>query len=111
MPHMKNTAKMQPVVMPSPAIVTMPMSMHIGAPAKPIVKAGDLVKVGQVIAEGDGFVSAPVHASVSGKVKKLDDILLSNGSYITTVVIESDGEDAIYEGLAPHPVEDLLHRY
>jgi len=106
-PHMKNTRNMQPVVMPTPAIVTMPMSMHIGAPAKPIVKAGDLVKVGQVIAEGDGFVSAPVHSSVSGKVKKLDDILLSNGSYITTVVIESDGEDALYEGLAPHPVETV----
>ena len=53
-PHMKNTAKMQPVVMPSPAIVTMPMSMHIGAPAKPIVKAGDLVKVGQVIQRSTG---------------------------------------------------------
>ena len=105
--HHKNTSAMPVERMPVPASVTIPLSQHIGAPNEAQVKVGDEVKVGQVIAEGDGFVSAPVHASVSGKVKKLDDILLSNGSYITTVVIESDGEDAIYEGLAPHPVETV----
>lgn len=104
-PHRKNTANQAPVKMPIPATVTIPMSMHIGAPAKPVVKVGDMVQVGQIIAEGGGFVSAPIHASVSGKVKKLDELLGSNGAYMTTVVIESDGEQTPYEGLTPHPVE------
>ena len=104
-PHRKNTANLAPVKMPIPAVVTIPMSMHIGAPAKPVVKVGDLVQVGQVIAEAGGFVSAPIHSSVSGKVKKLDEMLASNGSYMPVVVIETDGEQTPYEGLAPHPVQ------
>ncbi|MBR6678365.1 MAG: electron transport complex subunit RsxC, partial [Oscillospiraceae bacterium] len=52
----------------APAQVVIPMSMHIGAPSKPIVAVGDKVKVGQVIGEPGGFVSVPVHASVSGTV-------------------------------------------
>ena len=66
-PHHKNTQDMVAVRMDCPASVTIPMSMHIGAPAKPIVKAGDLVQVGQRIADAGGFVSSPIHASVSGK--------------------------------------------
>lgn len=104
-PHRKNTANLAPVKMPIPATVTIPMSMHIGAPAKPVVKVGDLVQVGQVIAEAGGFVSAPIHSSVSGKVKKLDEMLASNGSYMPVVIIETDGEQTPFEGLAPHPVE------
>ena len=104
-PHRKNTHHQQPVRMPIPATVTFPMSMHIGAPAKPVVKVGDTVQVGQLIAEGGGFVSAPIHASVSGKVKKLDEILGSNGAYMPALVIESDGEQTPYEGLTLHPVE------
>ena len=104
-PHRKNTAHLAPVKMPIPATVTIPMSMHIGAPAKPVVKVGDLVQVGQVIAEAGGFVSAPIHSSVSGKVKKLDEMLASNGTYMPVVVIETDGEQTPFEGLAPHPVE------
>jgi len=104
-PHRKNTCNMQPVKMPVPATVTIPMSMHIGAPAKPVVKVGETVQVGQIIAEGGGFVSAPIHASVSGKVKKLDEILGSNGAYMTAIVIESDAEQTPFEGLAPRKVE------
>jgi electron transport complex protein RnfC len=66
--------------MPAPATVTIPMSMHIGAPAKPVVKVNDQVKVGTLIAEAGGFVSAPIYASVSGKVTKITDYLLSNGT-------------------------------
>lgn len=105
-PHRKNTSEMQPVKMPAPATVTIPMSMHIGAPAKPVVAVGDLVKVGQMIAEGGGYVSAPIYASVSGKVKKLDQILASNGSYVPAVVIESDGEQTPFEELSPKEVTD-----
>jgi electron transport complex protein RnfC len=92
--------------MPVPAVITVPMSMNIGAPAKPVVKAGDTVKVGQMIAEAGGFMSAPIYSGVSGKVKKLDEILGSNGRFDTIIVIESDGEQALYEGIAPPVVTD-----
>ena len=91
--------------MPAPSTVTIPMSMHIGAPAKPLVKAGDPVKVGTLIAEAGGFVSAPIHASVSGKVTKITDYLLSSGTTVPAVVIESDGEMTPAETVIP-PVVD-----
>ncbi len=105
-PHRKNTAAQPPVRMPVPAVVTVPMSMNIGAPAKPVVKAGDTVKVGQMIAEAGGFMSAPIYSGVSGKVKKLDELVSSNGRFDTVIVIETDGEQALYEGIAPPVVTD-----
>ena len=89
LPHRKNTAKMQAVRMPCPDSVTIPMSMHIGAPAVPIVKVGDHVCVGQKIAEAGGYVSSPIHASISGTVKKTDDILISNARTVSAITIES----------------------
>ena len=59
-PHRKNTVDCAPKRMPVPAAITVPMSMNIGAPAKPVVKPGDEVKVGQLIAEAGGFMSAPI---------------------------------------------------
>lgn len=103
-PHLKNTADSKSLRMPCPQIVTIPVSQHIGAPAKPIVKAGDSVLVGQLIAEADGFVSAPVHASVSGVVKKIEDIQLSNGSYSPAIVIESDGNMTLADTVKPQNV-------
>lgn len=91
--------------MPPPDRVVIPMSMHIGAPCAPTVKAGDLVKVGQVIGEPAGFVSAPIHASVSGKVAAIDDIVLSTGAACKAVVIESDGQQAVSETVVPPVVE------
>ncbi len=82
---------MSAVVMPPPKTVTIPMSMHIGAPAKPVVKVGDPVFVGTLIAEAGGFVSAPIHAPVSGKVTKIVEHLLSGGGTAPAVIIESDG--------------------
>ena len=110
-PHRKNTDQLVPVSMPAPSTVTIPMSMHIGAPAKPVVKVGDLVKVGTLIAEAGGFVSAPIHASVSGKVTKITDYLLSSGTPVPAVVIESDGEMTPAETVIPPVVnsrESLL---
>lgn len=98
-PHFKNTASMKAVRMPIPKTVVIPMSMHIGAPATPIVKVGDLVQVGQVIGETSGYVSSPVHASVSGKVTKVDELINFNGSKMTAIVIESDGEMTPYTGI------------
>ena len=110
-PHRKNTDQLVPVSMPAPSTVTIPMSMHIGAPTKPVVKVGDLVKVGTLIAEAGGFVSAPIHASVSGKVTKITDYLLSSGTTVPAVVIESDGEMTPAETVIPPVVnsrESLL---
>lgn len=69
-----------------------PLSQHIGAPAKPLVKKGDRVLTGQKIAEAGGFVSAPIHASVSGTVKVIEPRLTPGGTMAEAIVIENDGE-------------------
>ena len=99
-PHRKNTADTPALYMPAPKKVTIPMSMHIGAPAKPAVKVGDTVKVGTLIGEGSGAVSSEIYASVSGKVSGIVDFTLSSGAKTKAVVIESDGEMARDEALA-----------
>ena len=106
-PHHKNTAELSPVKMPTPAEVLLPVSQHIGAPATPVVKVGDEVKVGQLIAEQTGYVSAPVHAPVSGKVVKIENCLFSDGKEIPSVRIESDGLMTVSETVVPPCVEDL----
>ena len=94
-PHNKNTAHKESVIMPVPAMVALPMTQHIGAPCKPMVKVGDTVDVGQQIAGSDAFVSAPIHASVSGKVKKIDKITMPDGGKVDAIFIESDGEQRL----------------
>lgn len=79
-----------------------PLSQHIGAPAKPVVKKGDHVLAGQVIAEAGGFVSAPIHASVSGTVKGIEDRLTNVGNMTSCIIVENDGE---YESVEFHPAE------
>ncbi len=106
-PHKKNTADSQPVKMAVPSTVSIPMSMHIGKPAKAIVKRGDTVKVGQLIGEADGFVSSNIHSSVSGKVLKVDEMTASNGSKVSCVVIESDGKQELSEEIAPPKISDF----
>ena len=91
-PHRKGTREQAVARIENVQTVTIPMSMHIGKPAKPVVKVGDLVKVGTKIGEADGRISSDIYASVSGKVVRLADFLLSNGAATTAVVIESDGE-------------------
>ena len=92
LPHRKNTASMPPVRMTPPKTVTIPMSMHIGKPADPVCKVGDKVYVGTLIGAQSGFVSSPIYSSVSGTVKKLEEILLASGAKAQAVTIESDGE-------------------
>lgn len=106
-PHNKNTADKAPVALPMPAEVVIPMSMHIGRPAKPVVKRGDEVRVGTLIGEADGFISAPVHSSVSGKVLRLEDIRMSSGAFVTAVVIEPDGNQTPDENIKPPEVTDF----
>lgn len=100
-PHRKGTKNSPVVRMDIPKTVTIPMSMHIGKPAIPTVKVGDLVKVGTKIGEADGYISSNVYSSVSGKVVKLVDYLMFNGATTTAVVIESDGEMATDESVSP----------
>lgn len=69
------------------------MFQHIGAPAKPIVKKGDVVKVGTVIAEAGGFVSAPVHSSVSGTVSKVDVVIDASGTRRQAIFVDVDGDE------------------
>ncbi len=100
-PHRKGTKDAPVARIENVQTVTIPMSMHIGKPAKPVVKVGDLVKVGTKIGEADGKISSDIYASVSGKVVRLADFLLSNGATTTAVVIESDGEMTAEEVSAP----------
>ncbi len=92
---------------PLPPQVVIPMSQHIGAPCTPIVSVGDEVRLGQKIGDSDRPVSAPIHASVSGKVVAIEPRLNSMGNLVTSVVIENDGKDAPAETMVPAP-EDAL---
>jgi len=105
-PHRKNTQNSPTIRIDTPKTVSIPMSMHIGKPAVPTVKVGDLVKVGTKIGEADGYISSNVYASVSGKVTKLADYLMSNGITTTAVVIESDGLMTADESITPPVVND-----
>ena len=106
-PHFKNTAYHKPEVMPVPAEVMLPMSMHSGTPAKPVVSVGDAVKVGQVIGEAAGFVSSPVHSTVSGKVKSIDYIDGLRGEKAVTITITSDGAQTPWDDITPPKVSSL----
>lgn len=111
-PHRKHTAKSQSVMMPPPARVVIPMSMHIGAPCAPLVKVGQEVFVGQKIGEGKGFVSAPIHSSISGKVKAVGKITLGTGASVDAITIESDGLMTVSPEIAPPVIqtkEDFLN--
>ncbi len=102
--HNKNTADSEVVRLPIPDRVLLPMQQHIGAPCVPTVKVGDKVGVGQVIGDTDKFVSAPIHASVSGTVSAIKDVKLPNGVISQAVEIESDGEMYLFEGITPPKV-------
>ena len=80
-------------ILPPPRQAVIPVSQHIGAPATPIVNKGDTVKAGQVIATNQGFVSANIHSSVSGKVLKIDRMADSTGYKQLSVVIDVEGDE------------------
>ena len=85
---------------PAPNVLVIPMSQHIGAPCKPLVKKNDLVKMGQKIGDNQGLC-VPVHASVSGKVKSVESKPHSNGTNVMSVVIENDHEYTLDESIQP----------
>ena len=93
-------------VMPKGDLI-YPLSQHIGAPASPIVSVGDHVLKGQKIAEAGGFVSAPIHASVSGTVKAIEPHLNPTGSKVNCIVVENDGEYQEVEYTPSKPLDEL----
>lgn len=83
---------------PLPGVVTCPMTQHIGAPCKPVVKEGDTVKTGQIIGQAEAFVSAYIHSPVTGKVVAVEPALHPLGQEILSVIINSEGKDEWAEG-------------
>lgn len=98
----KRTASVSVKVAAEPTEVIIPMSLHIGAPCKPIVKKGQDVFLGQKIGEATGFVSAPIHSSVSGTVLAVEERPHPNGNMVMSVIIESDGKNTVDPSIKPY---------
>ena len=93
---------------PEPKTAVFPLSMHLGAPANAIVAVGDHVKVGQKIAEAAGFISAPVHSSISGTVVAIEERPHASRGKCLSIVVESDGKNELHESIKPNkPLEEL----
>ena len=99
--HMKNTAELETQELPTPKKVIISMQQHIGAACEPIVKKGDKVTVGQLIADSTSFMCAPIHSGVSGEVTNIGTIIMPNGAEIKTIEIESDGEQTLCPDIEP----------
>ena len=91
---------------PEPDVLVIPMSQHIGAPCKPLVKKGDTVTVGQKIGDNQGLC-VPVHASVSGKVIAVEARPHTNGSRVMSVVIQNDHKKTVCEDCKPRTEEEV----
>ena len=91
-PHNKNTAGCEPVKIQTPKEVILPMNMHSGGEAEPIVSVGEHVYVGQLIAREEGRFSSPVHATVSGTVAEILTLPTARGKEVKAIRIESDGK-------------------
>ena len=104
LPHLKGTAEAETVIMPPPESVKIPMLQHIGAPAEPVVAVGDKVYVGTLIGKASGFVSAPVHSSVSGTVSAVAAENV-NGRSVTYVTVKADGEQTPDPSIKPFEVK------
>ena len=96
--EMKELSNQCPITpaFPSTKLVTIPVTMG-GAPNTPCVAVGDLVSKGQIIANGDKFMNCPVHSSISGKVKKIQNCLVTGNMEVPCIIIEADDEKAFEE--------------
>jgi Na+-translocating ferredoxin:NAD+ oxidoreductase subunit C len=90
---MKLSANVAIQPLPLPKAVTIPIIQHIGAPAKIVVQRGDNVKVGQILATHEGFVSSNIHSSVSGRVGIIEEVMDSSGFKRTAINIKVKGDD------------------
>lgn len=89
----KLTADISSVVAPIPRRAVFPLQQHIGVPARAVVGRGDKVKVGTLIAEAGGFVSAPIYSSVSGIVSKIEDVVDATGYRRPAIIVDTDGDE------------------
>ena len=107
-PNYMKAPEIPVTVIAPPAQVVIPMIQHIGAPCKPLVQVGDYVKMYQKIGESPAPVSAPVHASVSGKVVAVEPRPHPLGDMIMSVVIENDFQDTpeLMEPLTEEQMKD-----
>jgi len=100
--YCKQTTASQPIrLAEEPHRVIIPLSQHIGAPAQPLVKVGDSVKIGQKIGEAQGFISVPVHSSISGKVVAIQPSPHPLGRNCLSIIIEKDGSNLLDENIRP----------
>ncbi|NLM19289.1 MAG: electron transport complex subunit RsxC [Clostridiaceae bacterium] len=110
--HQKTTNFSEKLAALSPKKVYIPLNMHIGAECKPTVKVSDQVKVGQLIADSEAFVSSPIHASISGIIKSIQIADINHSGSTTQIIeIESDGKMTPYENLTVPQInsrEDFL---
>ncbi len=92
-PERKHFSEDIPIeVIPSPKKVLMPMLQHVGAPSVPVVKAKDVVALGDIVCKSGGFVSVPHHAPIAGKILKSTVTTLPNGRHVQVIPIKADGE-------------------
>lgn len=101
LPHFSASSEQSTRKIPAPEVVAISMAQHIGAPCEPCVAVGDKVKMGQKIGDSEAFMSAPIHASVSGVVKEIRDVMNVFGRLCKTVVIENDNKNEMFEELEP----------
>ncbi len=102
------TEKLALVRFPAPKTAVFPLSMHLGAPANPIVNVGDHVDIGQKIGEAAGFISAPIHSSISGTVIAIEDRPHATRGTCLSIVVENDGKNTLHESVKPNkPLEEL----
>ncbi|MBR5513644.1 MAG: electron transport complex subunit RsxC [Ruminococcus sp.] len=106
--HRKNTEDFKTVQLPLPKKVIFPMSMHMGAPCTPLVKVGDVVKVGDKIGDCENAFSVPIHSSVSGTVAAVSDYINAMGNKCKCVEIETDGLQTLSESINPPVITDKL---
>ena len=107
-PHRKNDTRNKAIeIMKAPGLVYIPLQQHIGAACQPLVKPGDVVKLGQKIGEPGGFVGAPVHASVSGIVKDIRQVPHPSVGSGLAVVIENDGKDEPDDSITPGDISSM----
>ena len=105
----KEPTEHKPLVrFPAPKVAVFPLSMHLGAPANPIVAVGDYVAVGQRIGEAAGFISAPIHSSISGKVIAIDERPHATRGTCLSIVVENDGKDTLHESVKPNKALEEL---
>lgn len=106
LPHRKNTAGTPVERMVIDNTVTLPTVMHIGKPAIPVVKAGDHVHLGALVASAGEGLSSPIYASVSGNVVGVSDVFISNGTKVPAILIDSDGEMTPDENIKAPVIND-----